>query len=128
MNKHLMVVAMVAALASGFSASGPAQAQSFDMKTIVSVNGPPVVLNQNSQFNLAGLFQIGGTTGATVVQNGNSNATGILQFGVTNGASISQTGGTNFTFVGQVGQLNNSSAVTQLGGLFNSSIIKQASP
>jgi len=128
MNKHLLVVAMAAALVPGLSGSGPAQAQGFDMQTIVSGNGAPVVLNQSSQFNLAGIFQIGGTTSATVVQNGNGNATGILQFGNTNGASVSQTGGANFTFIGQVGQLNNSSAVTQLGGFLNSSIIKQTSP
>jgi minor curlin subunit len=123
MNKHLLVAAM-AALVSCCAANGPARAQSVDVKTIVSINGPPVVLNQSSSTNAAGIFQIGGTTSATVTQTGTTNATGILQFGGTNGASIGQTGGWNIASIGQVGQLSNSGAVTQVGGINLSSIIQ----
>ncbi len=123
MNKHLLVAAM-AALVSCCSASGPARAQSADIKTIVSVNGPPVVLNQSSSTNMAGIFMIGGTTSASVTQNGSNNATGILQFGGATGASVSQNGGLNLTFVGQAGQSSNSGAVTQIGGINLSNIIQ----
>src|SRR3954451_19737925 len=34
--------------------AGSAGAQTADIKTIVSLGGPPVVLNQNSQLNMAG--------------------------------------------------------------------------
>ncbi|MGY8664763.1 curlin repeat-containing protein [Bradyrhizobium sp. UFLA05-109] len=111
MNKHLLIAAM-AALVSCCAASGPARAQSADIKTIVSLNGPPVVLNQSSSTNMAGIFMVGGTTSATVTQNGKNNATGILQFGGTNSASLSQFGSLNSAFAGQVG-LNNTSHVTQ---------------
>ena len=57
-----------------------AQAQTFDFKNVVSVNGPPVVVNQSSQFNMTGLFMVGGNTSGTVVQTGTTNAVGILQF------------------------------------------------
>ncbi len=123
MSKHLLVAA-TAALVSCCAASGPARAQSADIKTIVSVNGPPVVLNQSSSTNMAGIFMIGATTIASVTQNGSNNATGILQFGGTNGASVSQNGGLNLTFVGQVGQSSNSGAVTQIGGINLSNIIQ----
>ena len=123
MNKYLLVAA-TAALVSCCAASGPAQAQSADVKTIVSVNGPPVVLNQGSSTNLAGVFMIGGTTSATVTQNGNYNATGILQFGSMNGASVSQNGALNFAYLGQVGQSSNTGAVTQVGGFNVSNVIQ----
>jgi len=102
---------------------GPARAQNADIKTIVSVGGAPVVLNQNSQLNMAGVFMIGGTTSATVTQNGSSNATGILQFGGLTSASVGQTGTVNFAFVGQSGQ-SASSFLSQFG-VFNSSTILQ---
>jgi minor curlin subunit len=121
MNKHLLVAA-TAALVACCIANGPARAQNADIKTIVSVNGPPVVLNQSSPTNMAGIFMIGGTTSATVTQNGNNNATGILQFGGTNSASVGQAGGLNLAFVGQVGQSSNSGAVTQVGGINLSNI------
>lgn len=123
MNKHLLVAA-TAALVVYCAASDSARAQSANIKTIVSVNGPPVVLNQGSSTNLAGIFMIGGTTSATVTQNGTNNATGVLQFGGMNGASVSQNGGLNFAFLGQVGQTSNTGAVTQSGG-FNFSNITQ---
>ena len=139
-ERHVMKcipgVLCVALLALG-CAAGPAGAQSVDMKTIVSIGGPPVVLNQNSQLNAAGVFMIGGNTGATVVQNGTNNATGILQFGGTNSASVGQVGVNNFAFVGQTGQ-SATSLVSQLGtmntgaiaqfGAVNSSTVIQASP
>ncbi|WFU43921.1 curlin [Bradyrhizobium sp. CB82] len=121
MNKHLLIAAM-AVLISCCAANGPAKAQSADIKTIVSVNGPPVVLNQSSSTNMAGIFMIGGTTSATVTQTGTNNATGVLQFGGTNGAAVGQTGALNVTSVGQLGQLSNSSAVAQAGGINLSSI------
>ena len=121
MNKHFLTAAM-AALVSCCAASGAARAQSADIKTIVSVNGPPVVLNQSSSTNMAGIFMVGGTTGATVTQNGINNATGVLQFGGTNSASVGQAGGLNLAFVGQVGQSSNSGAVTQVGGINLSNI------
>jgi minor curlin subunit len=104
-------------------ACGFARAQSADIKTIVSVGGPPVALNQNSQLSLAGVFMVGGNTGATVVQSGKNNATGILQFGATTSASVGQIGVNNFTFVGQSGQ-STSSAVSQFGNI-NSGVIAQ---
>jgi minor curlin subunit len=121
MNKHLLIAAM-AVLVSCCAASGPARAQSADIKTIVSVNGPPVVLNQSSPTNMAGIFMIGGTTSATVTQTGTNNATGVLQFGGTTSTVVGQTGGLNVATIGQVGQLNNSGAVTQIGGVNLSSI------
>lgn len=123
MNKHLLVAA-TAALVSCCAANDPARAQSADIKTITSVNGPPVVLHQGSSTNLAGIFMVGGTTGATVTQNGSNNATGILQFGSTNGASVSQNGGLNLAFLGQVGQSSNTGAMIQVGG-FNFSNVTQ---
>ncbi len=121
MNKHLLVAA-IAALACYSAANGPAQAQSADIQTIVSVNGSPVVLNQSSSTNMAGIFMIGGTTSATVTQSGNNNAIGVLQFGGTNSASIGQSGGWNIASVGQVAQSSNAGAVTQAGGLNVSNI------
>ena len=91
-------------------ASGLARAQSADIRTIVSVGGPPVTLNQNSQLNLAGVFMVGGNTSATVVQSGKNNATGIPQFGGTTSASVGQLGINNFTFVGQSGHSTSSTA------------------
>ncbi len=123
MNKHLLV-ATTAALVFCCAANEAARAQSANIQTIVSLNGPPVVLNQGSSTNLAGIFMIGGTTSATVTQNGSNNATGVLQFGSVNGASVSQNGGLNIAFLGQVGQTSNTGAVTQVGG-FNFSKITQ---
>jgi minor curlin subunit len=120
MNKHLLVVA-TAVLVSCFAANGPARAQGADIKTIVSVNGPPVVVNQSSSLNMVGIFQIGGSTSATVTQNGSNNATGVLQFGGTNSTSIGQNGALNIASVGQVGA-GNAGAVSQFGGLNLSSI------
>lgn len=73
--KHIPGLACVALLALGCAGAGSADAQTADIKTIVSIGGPPVVLNQNSQLNAAGVFMIGGSTSATVVQNGTNNAT-----------------------------------------------------
>ena len=134
--RYIPAVACLALLGIGCAAE-PVRADSMDMKTIVSVNGPPVVLNQNSQLNAAGVFMIGGSTSATVVQNGTNNATGILQFGGTNSASVGQTGMNNFAFVGQTGQ-SATSVVSQLGamntgaiaqfGAVNSSTVVQTCP
>jgi minor curlin subunit len=136
MNKHILVAAM-AALVSCCAANGPAWAQSADIRTIVSLNGSPVVLNQSSSTNMAGIFMLGGTTSATVTQTGNNNATGILQFGGTTSASVGQTGINNFAFVGQSGQ-STSSVLSQFGtinsgviaqlGFTNSSHVVQGSP
>ncbi|OKO92123.1 curlin [Bradyrhizobium sp. NAS80.1] len=136
MNKHLLIGAL-AGLVSCCAANGPAQAQSADIKTIVSINGPPVVLNQSSSTNMAGVFMIGGSTSATVTQNGTNNAVGILQFGGTTSASAGQTGMNNFAFVGQTGQ-SATSFVSQIGamntgsiahfGRVNSSTVVQTSP
>lgn len=79
--KRLLGSACAAMFALCSAGAGSAGAQTADIKTIVSVGGPPVVLNQNSQLNMAGVFMIGGSTGATVTQNGTNNATGVLQFG-----------------------------------------------
>jgi minor curlin subunit len=101
--------------------AGSAGAQTADIKTIVSLGGPPVVLNQSSQLNMAGVFMIGGSTSATVTQNGTNNATGILQFGGTTSASVGQAGVNNVAFVGQAGQ-STSSFLSQFGA-FNSATI-----
>jgi minor curlin subunit len=102
MTKNFQTIAVAALLISCCASSGPASAQTINSKTIVSINGAPVVLQQNSTFNLAGVFQIGSTTSATVTQTGTGNAVGVLQFS-TNAASatINQTGLSNFSFVGQ---------------------------
>ncbi len=121
MNKHIMVAAIAALVFCG-AGNGPALAQSADIRTIVSLNGSPIVLNQSSSTNMAGVFMVGGTTSVTVTQTGNNNATGILQFGGTNSASVGQTGGWNIASVSQVGQLSNSGDVTQVGGLNFSNI------
>jgi minor curlin subunit len=110
--KHLPGVACGVLLALCCAGAGPASAQTSDIKTIVSVGGPPVVLNQNSQLNLAGVFMIGGSTSATVVQHGTNNATGILQFGGTNSASVGQAGG-----VGPSGRTGWLSAIDRAAGL-----------
>jgi len=81
MNTRLPNIAIAALLISCCAASAPASAQSADIRTIVSVGGPPVVLQQNSQLNMAGVFEVGSSTSATVVQNGHNNYVGILQFG-----------------------------------------------
>ena len=73
-------------------------------KTAVSLNGTPVTVTQNSQINLAGVFEIGGTTVATVNQTGGTNVTGVLQFGGTNVSSVTQTGFNNSNWVGQSGK------------------------
>jgi len=101
MTKNLQTIAVATLLISCCAASGPASAQTFDVKNIVSINGPPVVLQQNSTFNLAGVFQVGSTTSATVTQTGAGNAVGVLQFSPNAAASITQTGLSNFSFVGQ---------------------------
>ena len=124
MNKHLPVVA-TAVLVSCFAANGPVRAQGADIKTIVSVNGPPVVVNQSSPLNMVGIFQIGGNTSATVTQNGSNNATGVLQFGGTTSSSVGQAGVNNVAFVGQAGQ-STSSFLSQFGA-FNSATIVQNS-
>jgi minor curlin subunit len=136
MDKHLLVAATVV-LVSCFAANGPARAQGADIKTIVSVNGPPVVVNQSSSLNMVGIFQVGGNTSATVTQNGSNNATGVLQFGGTTSSSVGQAGMNNFAFVGQAGQ-SATSFVSQLGamntgaiaqfGAVNSSTVIQTSP
>lgn len=115
MKHRLPCVASFAVFILCCGQSGSLHAQPADIQTIVSVGGPPVVLNQNSQTNMAGVFMVGGSTSATVVQNGTNNATGILQFGGANSSSIGQTGTFNFTFVGQ-------------SGLFNSSNVNQTAP
>jgi minor curlin subunit len=135
--KHHLGRAGAVALALCSVGAGSAGAQTADIKTIVSVGGPPVVLNQTSQLNMAGVFMIGGSTSATVTQNGTNNATGVLQFGGTNSASIGQAGSNNLAFVGQVGQ-STSSLISQLGtmnagtvaqfGTVNHSTIVQTGP
>ena len=123
MKCDFLTTASMAILIVCCSASGSARAQSASIKTVVSVAGAPVVLNQNSQLNMAGVFVIGGSPTATVVQNGTNNATGILQFGGTTSASVGQTGINNFTFVGQSGQ-STSSVLSQFGNI-NSGVIAQ---
>ena len=56
MNRYLPGVACDVLLVSCFAANGPARAQGADIKTIVSVNGPPVVVNQSSSLNMVGIF------------------------------------------------------------------------
>ncbi|WGD56010.1 curlin [Bradyrhizobium sp. CB1650] len=135
--RHRLPAASIAALIVCCAQAHLAQAQTFDFKNIVSVNGPPVVVNQTSQFNMAGLFMVGGNTSGTVVQTGTTNAVGVLQFGGTTSASISQTGTFNAASVGQVGQ-SATSLLSQLGamnsgsiaqfGATNSSTVVQNSP
>ena len=74
--RHFFGAACGAFLTLCCGGAGSAGAQTADIKTIVSLGGPPVVLNQNSQLNMAGVFMIGGSTSATVTQNGTNNATG----------------------------------------------------
>lgn len=121
MRYRLHATASVAVLMICCAQAGSAQAQTFDFKNIVSIGGPPVVLNQSSQFNMAGLFMIGGSTSGTVVQTGTTNAVGVLQFGGTTSASISQTGMFNGASVGQSGQ-SATSLLSQIGRLNAASI------
>ncbi|MDA9393566.1 curlin [Bradyrhizobium sp. CCBAU 45394] len=116
LSKRLLASSCAAMFALCCAGAGSAGAQTADIKTIVSVGGPPVVLNQNSQLNMAGVSMVGGSTSATVVQNGTNNATGVLQFGGTNSASVGQAGMNNFAFVGQTGQ-SATSLVSQLGAM-----------
>ncbi len=137
MKYRLPTTASIAVLIVCCMQGSLAQAQTFDLKNVVSVNGPPVVVNQSSQFNMTGLFMVGGNTSGTVVQTGTTNAVGILQFGGTTSASISQTGIFNSASVGQTGQ-SATSLLSQLGtmnagsiaqfGTINSSTVIQKSP
>ncbi|OAF14233.1 curlin [Bradyrhizobium centrolobii] len=121
MKYRLPAAAGIAALIACCVQGTSAQAQTFDFKNIVSVGGPPVVVNQSSQFNMTGLFMVGGNTSGTVVQTGTTNAVGILQFGGTTSASISQTGTFNSASVGQTGQ-SATSLLSQLGTMNSGSI------
>jgi minor curlin subunit len=137
MKYNLLISASAAAAIAFCATSGVARAQSADIKTIVSIGGPPVALNQSSQLNLAGIFMVGGSTSATVVQHGTNNAVGVLQFGGTTSSSVGQAGVNNFTFVGQSGQStgsllsqfgsNNSGVIAQFGGV-NVSHVVQGGP
>src|SRR4051812_50014493 len=88
--------------------AGSAGAQTADIKTIVSVGGPPVVLNQNSQLNMAGVFMIGGRTRAAATQKGTSNATGVLQFRGAKSASAWAAGDQKFALLRPTGPAGNS--------------------
>ena len=122
MKRHLGG-ACAATLALSLAGATSARAQTADIKTIVSVGGPPVVLNQTSQLNMAGGFMIGGSTSATVTQNGTHNATGVLQFGGTNSASTGQAGSNNLAYVGQTGQSANS-LISQLGTMNAGTVVQ----
>jgi minor curlin subunit len=104
MKCGFLSTASIAILIGCFSVSGSAHAQTISTKTGVSLNGAPVVITQNSQINMAGVFEIGGTTSAVVVQSGGTNFTGVLQFGSTNVSSVTQTGFSNSNWVGQAGK------------------------
>jgi minor curlin subunit len=104
MKCGFLSTASMAILIGCCSVSGSAHAQTISSKTVVSLNGTPVTVNQNSQINLAGVFEIGGTTVATVNQTGGTNVTGVLQFGGTNVSSVTQTGFNNSNYVGQSGK------------------------
>ena len=90
MKCGFLSTASMAILIGCCSVSGSAQAQSVSSKTVVSLNGSPVTVTQNSQINLVGVFEIGGSTVATVNQTGGTNFTGVLQFGGTNVSTVSQ--------------------------------------
>ncbi len=105
MKCGFLCTASIAILIGCSSVSGPAYAQSVNSKTIVSLNGSPVVVSQNSQINAVGVFAVGGSsTSVTVVQNGGTNYTGILQFGGMNVSSVTQAGFSNSSWVGQSGK------------------------
>jgi minor curlin subunit len=137
MKYRFLAAANMAVLIVCCAQTGSVQAQTFDFKNIVSVGGSPVAVNQSSQFNMTGLFMVGGSTSGTVVQTGTTNAVGILQFGGTTSASVSQTGIFNSASVGQVGQ-STSSLLSQFGamnsatvaqfGVVNTSTVHQGGP
>jgi minor curlin subunit len=108
------------------------------IQTIVEFgnNLQPVVINENSQINIARVIQIGGTgpVDATIVQTGTRNIVSVFQMGgstnsliaqsgVSNSASVMQIGGATNSLMLQIGDMN-SGSVRQFGRLTWSTIFQ----
>ena len=95
-------------------------------------NLQPVVINENSQVNIARVIEIGGAgpVDASITETGTRNIVDVFQVGGTTNALIAQSGLSNTANVTQFGIFTNSlvlqagtmnSAGTKQFGLFNSS-------
>lgn len=125
------------ALLAAISVSPQASAGSFQsgrsngkvsVMTIVEFgnNLQPVVINENSQINIARVIEIGGTgtIDATIIQNGSRNIANVFQVGGTTDALIEQFGISNTANVRQIGNVNNS-LMLQVGDM-NSGSVRQS--
>ncbi len=124
------------ALLAAMSVGPQASADSFErgrsngrisMVTIVEFgnNVRPVVINENSQINIARVIEIGGTgpVDATIVQNGIRNIVDVFQVGGVTNAVIEQFGMSNTANVTQGGNFTNS-LMLQIGDM-NSGSVRQ---
>lgn len=124
------------ALLAAMSVSPEASADSFhsgrsngkvSIETIVEFgnNVQPVVINENSQINIARVIEIGGTgpIDATIIQNGSRNIANVFQVGGTTNALIDQSGMSNTANVTQIGNVTNS-LMLQIGDM-NSGSVRQ---
>ena len=79
----------------------------------------PVVIDQNSQINIASVIEFagaGGTADATIIQNGTTNIARVFQIGGTAISTIDQVGLSNTAYVRQIGYSTNS-FIAQMGNL-----------
>ena len=124
------------ALLAAISVSPEASAGSFQsgrsngkvsIETIVEFgnNVQPVVINENSQINIARVIEIGGTgpIDATIIQSGGRNIVSVFQVGGTTNAVIEQFGISNTANVTQIGNVTNS-LMLQIGDM-NSGSVRQ---
>ena len=83
----------------------------------------PVVIDENSQINIARVIQIGGsgTVDSTIVQTGTLNRASVFQVGGTTNSLIDQTGVTNTASVTQIGNSTNS-VIAQSGNMNTGSV------
>lgn len=133
-----IAVAMLAALVSQEASAGSFQSEKSNgrvsVETIIEFgnNLQPVVINENSQVNIARVIEIGGAgpVDASITQTGTRNVVDVFQVGGTTNALIAQSGLSNTANVTQFGIFTNSlllqagtmnSAGTKQFGLFNSS-------
>ena len=88
-------------------------------------NVQPVVINENSQINIARVIEVGGTgpVDATIIQNGTRNVVDVFQVGATTNALIGQSGVSNTANVMQIGNVTNS-LMLQIGNM-NSGSVRQ---
>ncbi len=88
-------------------------------------NVQPVVINENSQINIARVIEVGGTgpVDATIIQNGTRNIVDVFQAGATTNALIGQSGMSNTANVMQIGNVTNS-LMLQIGDM-NSGSVRQ---